>query len=323
MKTIVDNILVSVVIPVYNAEKYIYECLNSIIEQTHKNLEIIIIDDGSNDRTGLIVDDFSEKDTRINVIHKQNEGVSITKNRGIKIANGKYITFIDADDFIRKDYIENLVNDMSKYNTLIATTTKMSPIDEDNYESVEICNQYVALERLFYGTLEKSDNGVQMYDRKLIIVNEILFDSNKKIGEDFDFFAQAIMHCNKVAIDYRKMYFYRPNPTSVMNQQINKGLMDSVTNFNNVGKKFIKIYPQLKRAVDAKKFNDSVSLSIRTFDSRHNWGKEYIELGSNIKNLKWQILFDSKVRNKVRVAASIYCLLGNHLGTSILRNINK
>lgn len=315
------NSLVSIVIPIYNVEQYLRECLDSILAQTYENLEIVLIDDGSSDESGKIADEFEKKDRRVKVVHKQNEGVSITKNLGVTIATGKFITFIDADDYIRKDFIENLVNDMSKYGTLITTTTKMYPIDEGNIDNVEVYSQYIAFERMFYGVLEKSENGVQMFDRQLLVKNNVIFDPGKKIGEDFDFFAQALAHCDKVAIDYRKMYYYRPNPTSTMHQKINEGLMKAVTNFSSIGEKLVEKYPDLQRAIDSKKFSDSVSLSIRSYHVREEWKEDFEKLSYNIRSLKWKVMFDSKVRKKVRVAAFIYCIFNNHIGTIILRRI--
>lgn len=100
------NILVSVIVPVYNVEKYIHEAVNSIINQTHKDLEIILVDDGSPDNCGKICDDYAAIDTRINVIHKTNGGVSSARNEGIKAANGEWIYFVDPDDWIEPNTIE-------------------------------------------------------------------------------------------------------------------------------------------------------------------------------------------------------------------------
>lgn len=317
------NKLISVVIPVFNVEKYLSECLDSILVQTYESLEVILVDDGSFDDSRKIADDYAERDKRIKVIHKRNEGVSMAKNIGIRSATGKYITFVDADDYIRKDFIENLVNDATRYKALIVTTTKMCPIDEDNHENIEVYSQYEAFERMFYGTLEKSENGVQMFDRQLLVENSIMFDPEKKVGEDFDFFAQALSYCDNVVVDYRKMYYYRPNPTSIMHQKINEGLIKAMENFSSVGEKLIKRYPQLQNAIDAKKFSDSVSLSIRGYRDREEWKEDFRLFGYNIRNLKWQILFDSKARKKIRAAALVYCIFGNHIGTIMLRRIKK
>lgn len=105
-----EEILVSVIIPAYNAEQYVGFCLDTVIAQTHKNLEIIVVDDGSTDNTGKICDEYANKDSRIKVIHQENEGLSSARNAALDIMTGEYIAFIDSDDFISKDYTEKLLN---------------------------------------------------------------------------------------------------------------------------------------------------------------------------------------------------------------------
>ncbi len=315
---------VSIVVPVYRAEKYLAECIDSLLSQTHSNLEIILVNDGSPDASGRIISEYTKREGRIKEIHKKNGGVSSAKNAGIEQATGDYITFIDSDDYIRADFIENLVNDMEEHGVSIVTTgTAMLPIEEDSMPNVKVYNRLSVYEKMFYGTLENAENGMQMLDRALVVDNNIRFKSSKKIGEDFDFFAQALEFCDKVAVDYRKMYYYRPNPASAMNQQINQGLMQSIDNFSSIGEHLTLQYPDLKKAVDAKRFNDSAALAMRSYHARDEWQEDYSRLMRNIRALKWQTLLDKKVRKKVRAAALIYCAVGNKIGTIILRRIKK
>lgn len=108
--------LVTIIVPVYNVEKYIYECVDSLIKQTYKNIEIILIDDGSKDKSGAICDNYAASDARIKVIHKQNEGLGFARNTGLKVAQGKFVTFIDSDDKADADLVENLVNGIYEAN---------------------------------------------------------------------------------------------------------------------------------------------------------------------------------------------------------------
>ena len=116
----VRMMVISVIVPVYNVEKYLTNCVNSIIKQTYEELEIILINDGSSDNSGIICDDFSKKDNRIKVIHKENGGLSDARNVGIDIATGELITFIDSDDYISKNMLEKL------YNALIGTMSDIA-----------------------------------------------------------------------------------------------------------------------------------------------------------------------------------------------------
>ena len=105
---------VSIVIPVYNVEKYLARCIQSVINQTYENIEIILVDDGSMDSSGKLCDTYKMKDNRIKVIHQRNLGVSAARNVGLDLAEGDSITFIDADDYVAENYIETLVNLMKK-----------------------------------------------------------------------------------------------------------------------------------------------------------------------------------------------------------------
>ena len=101
--------LISIIVPVYNVELYLNECINSIRNQTYKNLEIILIDDGSTDNSGKICDEYAKIDSRIVVIHKENKGVTSARKVGVEIANGKYIGFVDSDDYIDKEMYKNML----------------------------------------------------------------------------------------------------------------------------------------------------------------------------------------------------------------------
>ncbi len=106
--------LISVIVPVYNVEKYLEKCIDSILAQTYKNLEIILVDDGSPDRCGQICDEYEEKDARIKVIHKGNEGQAVARNYALEICKGDYIAFVDSDDFIEVDMLEIMMNEISR-----------------------------------------------------------------------------------------------------------------------------------------------------------------------------------------------------------------
>ena len=112
--------LISVIIPVYNVEKYLEKCLNSVINQTYKNLEIIVIDDGSTDNSGKICDEYAKKDSRIIVIHTENGGVSSARNKGLEVAKGEYIGFVDSDDYIEDNMYEILYRNLVKFDVDIS-----------------------------------------------------------------------------------------------------------------------------------------------------------------------------------------------------------
>lgn len=107
--------LLSVIVPVYNSEKYVVKCIDSVLAQTYSDFEIIAINDGSTDQSGAILDSYSKKDSRVRVVHKKNSGVSDSRNIGIELAQGDYVTFIDSDDWIEEDYFQKVVEILDKY----------------------------------------------------------------------------------------------------------------------------------------------------------------------------------------------------------------
>ena len=109
--------LISVIVPVYNVEKYIRECLDSIVNQTYKNLQIILVDDGSSDNSGKICDEFAKKDSRITVVHQENQGAGAAKNTGLELIEGEYFSIIDSDDYIDLSMYEKMVSLMKQYDS--------------------------------------------------------------------------------------------------------------------------------------------------------------------------------------------------------------
>ena len=112
--------LISIIVPVYKVEKYLVRCIKSIQNQTYTNIEIILVDDGSPDRCGIICDEIAREDSRIKVLHKENGGLSDARNKGIAIAQGEYVGFVDSDDYIEPDMYEHLLGVIEKYNVKLA-----------------------------------------------------------------------------------------------------------------------------------------------------------------------------------------------------------
>lgn len=106
--------IVSIIVPVYNVEKFIFKTVNSILNQDYKNIEIILVDDGSPDNSARIIDELAKKDNRIVCVHKENGGVSSARNAGLKIATGEYVTFIDGDDWVEPNYVSYLIKSCGK-----------------------------------------------------------------------------------------------------------------------------------------------------------------------------------------------------------------
>lgn len=216
--------LISVIIPVYKVEKYLSECLNSIIYQTFKNIEIIIIDDGSPDTCPQICDDFSNMDDRIKVVHKKNEGVSIARSIGVDLSIGKYITFCDSDDKLDIDALEKVFSIIDKYNPDIITFQSRREEKKDRavdsfgklYRKKDIIEEIypILLENKFCEYYDPSIWG-KVYKRDLYIKNQV---KNKRIvvGEDIACCKPCLYHAKSIFVINESLYYYRKNTESVI-----------------------------------------------------------------------------------------------------------
>lgn len=222
------NDLISIIIPVYKVEEYLEKCIESVLKQTYTNLQIILVDDGSPDNCGKICDEYAKKDSRIEVIHKVNGGLSDARNVGIAKAKGKYIGFVDSDDYIKEDMYEILINLIKEY-------------DAD----VSICNLYDVIDGKEY--IRNNENGIQEYSR-LEILKEVLLDKNiqsyawnklyKKelfdeikypIGkkyEDIGTTFYVFEKCNKIVVTSKPEYYYLKRSDSLVNNVTESTVLD-------------------------------------------------------------------------------------------------
>lgn len=211
-----DDKLISIIIPIYNVGKYIKRCVESLIVQKYSNIEIILVDDGSSDDSAIIIDTLASIDTRINVIHKENEGVSSARNIGIENAKGEYIMFVDGDDWVDNEYVSYFVNLINKSGCDIG-------MNKNNY----YVSKYISNENMYIITSEKAMEWIylgelfvavwnKIYKTSLIKDNGIFF--NKKIwyGEGMLFNIECLQYIDKVAIGEKCVYHQTFNPNSAM-----------------------------------------------------------------------------------------------------------
>lgn len=209
---------ISVIIPVYNVEKYLEECIQSVIEQTYKNLEIILIDDGSEDGSGRICDEYAKRDSRIKVIHKENLGVSIARNTGLEVVNGHYISFIDGDDYINKDYFEKLLKKI-KEEDVQCVICGFNRIYNGTSEIVTYKENTIYSKEKFLEKILNVQGGIgtacgKLWEKEAI--NSIRFNENIKIAEDSLFAIKAIKNVNNVYVMDEALYNYRFNKDSAV-----------------------------------------------------------------------------------------------------------
>jgi len=228
-----DNPLISVIVPIYNVEEYLNRCVESIVNQTYQNLEIILVDDGSPDNCPQMCDEWAGKDSRIKVIHKENGGLSDARNAGMKIATGDYISFIDSDDWIdRKTFslvMEKIIAakaQIGAFNIISVDSNSFTPDLSDEYE---LLNSEQAIENTIDDTGVKTVAWNKVYHKN--VLQGLTFPKGK-LHEDEFFTFHALDKAEKIVYLHRQCYYYFQRPTSIMGQYNVKHLdmLDGVKN---------------------------------------------------------------------------------------------
>ena len=230
-------------LPVYNCKMYLNQCVDSIINQTYSNLEIILVDDGSTDDSGKICDDYSEKDHRVVVLHTVNGGAASARNKGLNVAKGEYITFVDSDDWIESDMYHSML-ELLKNNS--ADVAKVGFIKEyENNLSITLGNEFEgiyskdeAVIKFLYHENEFC-GGVwdKLYKRELF--DNVRFPENL-ITEDYYVNALIYANLNRIAVSSKAYYHYRMQENSVCHQPVNSHTFDEI----ETAKKLIEFYKE-------------------------------------------------------------------------------
>lgn len=220
--------LISIIIPVYNVEKYLERCVKSVIDQTYKNLEIILIDDGSTDNSGKLCDELAKLDDRIVVIHKPNGGIADVRNRGLKEAHGEYIGFVDSDDYIDINMFETLYNLSENNNADISIVSfyeyyNGKLIGVRDSENLEIMSKVEAIKELLIDTKIQSYTWNKLFKRELF--DGIEFPLNKNF-EDIAILLLIFEKAEKIALLEKPLYYYLRRDDSIIGKRSSKTYID-------------------------------------------------------------------------------------------------
>lgn len=231
--------LISVIVPVYNAEKYLDRCIRSIVNQTYQNLEIILIDDGSSDYSSAICDQWAEKDERIRVFHQVNRGISAARNSGISVSGGNYILMVDSDDYLSVSMIAFMYSSMRKENADLAVCDFYRGKDEE-YEFVydekkanEMIDGKEAMERIYldeHKTLQYVVPWGKLYKKSLF--DQVRYPEGR-IFEDIYVTHQLLSRCRKIVVIPQILTYYYANPSSIMNSRFHVKKLDYLPALKN------------------------------------------------------------------------------------------
>lgn len=314
---------VSIIVAIYKSEKFLDKLILSIIHQTYPNIEIILVDDGSPDNSGIICDKYAKQDNRIKVIHKSNGGACDARNKGLEAVTGEYLTIIDGDDWLAPDYIEYLLNmalttqsDMSM-SLQIFTTRDQVQVKEDKIEAwtSEDAAVTIIYPKIPIGPWNK------LYKTELIQKNKIDFNVPWS-GEGHYFSAMAAQYANHVAVGRRKVYNYRLNNTGsgLTNYNVIMGI-NALWNTLNIGKKLVIKTPRLKNAVNyhiwsVHHFILKLIIATNTME-KHK--KEYVDSIRIPRKMLVSVLIHSEVSFKHKIKMILMCMFPIHYAQYLIK----
>lgn len=311
--------MISVIVPVYNVEKYLDKCIQSILKQTYKDFELILVDDGSLDNSPQMCDEYAQKDKRVKVIHKANGGLSDARNVGTLNASGQYVTYIDSDDYVSDDYLEVLNWLIIKYNADMAVTGISVFYEGDQPKKSKRIKEYVytgekALEKMLYqDTLDTSACAMLL---PIQIAREYPFPYGKYHEDEFTTY-KYYAATNKIAVTTKKQYFYLQRKGSIMHV-FGQASLDELEAADNLVAYCEKKYPNLVPAAKSKKYSDYCQVLLSTSNFKIKQPEIYSKIEKYLLTTKNDMLRDKSVRLKNKISAMILIF-----GLDMLCMINK
>lgn len=303
-----EKMTVSVIIPVYNVEKFLKRCVDSVLEQTYTNLEIILVDDGSLDSSGKICDQISLTDERIKVIHKENGGLSSSRNAGRNVATGDYILYLDSDDYLEKNCIKHCVDlcgskeaDIAIIRMLYTSEQTNEELHEGDESQVKVLTPEEAIEASLYQELYSCCAPAKLY--RADIAKAVQFPLGK-ISEDLATCHLFLDKASKVVYSNKIGYYYRQRSASIMHD-FNPKRMDALQWATDIYNYCKKKHPAIVGAAKCRLFNVAIHLALDLPDSGELHDKLYPVIWKEIRATRIHTIFDRKVRFRERAAAII------------------
>ena len=319
------NELISIIVPVYNVEKYLEKCVNSIVNQTYKNLEIILVDDGATDSSGKLCDELAKIDNRIKVYHKENGGLSDARNYGVEKSTGEYIGFVDSDDYIDAEMYEKLYEAIKKENVDVAECNlkiiypdREELFTEQNYYNVctkqEYLEEYLKIEKIFGSAcvrLIKSD-----------IAKKLKFPVGK-LYEDTYYAYGLINVADSYVIMDAPYYNYLMRENSITNARFNPRIFDLIEIVEEFHNTVYENYPGLEEAADCRRMYAYFSvLNSILLEENYRDNEYYSEILSYFKR-NYISLLKNKYINRNRKLSVILIKLNIDLYRKVLMKYKK
>lgn len=316
--------LISVVIPAYNASDFLEQCLDSLCMQTLDDFEVIIVDDGSTDSTASIADSFQHVDERFRLVRTENGGVSKARNRGIEISEGKYITFVDADDALHPEALASMYGALRDHEASVCVTSYASFKKDWRKYGVRVPRRKGNPEVYTYTQAMK----VALYQKRLLnspwgmMMERRLLGADRRFREgiryeDLDAFYRFYEGAERIVYIPYPYYFYRENPNGFIHQWSDARL-DVLDVTTRISAYFERNYPELKKAASDRLFSAHYNMLLLMLKNGVNNTEAIEKCNKVIKEGRWQALIDPNVRLKNKIGALL-----SYGGLPILKILSK
>lgn len=291
--------MISIIIPVYNVEKYLPQCLDSILSQTYKDFEVILVDDGSPDNSGKICDEYASKDSRVRVIHQENAGVSVSRNIGIEKAEGEWITFIDSDDFVESDYLEHFELDIDDADLIVQGLEYYDSRNGKNFKKVKVKNCTLSedtfMNDVTNNNLLGSGYPVAKAFKRNLLSSDVRFNTAISFHEDHIFVLDAMYAAKKIrladSVAYKYRYYHSSNTLSTKRHpwaNLNKAADGMLACLDRMKHRFWENESEYSHTILSFAYHPKISAvfeMIRTVN-KYSERKQHYRTIINIKQLK-------------------------------------
>lgn len=299
--------LISIIIPIYNTDIYLQNCLDSICDQTYQNLEIILVDDGSTDHSGMIIDSYAEKDKRIVVVHQENRGQAAARNRAFLLSKGEFIVYIDSDDCISRNYIELLLksaleNDADIVQCKMRKFKKKVKIKDDEViggEDIKVYTASAALEEFCYQRNFYAGPWCKIIRREIL--------NGMSFPEDMGYEDMAIMFlilgkAKKIVLLPIVMYYYRQHNGSTMHNDFSDRKIDRIKIAERLKKYIEDCNPENIQAMKSRYLLAQLQLLMELpFDRKYGEIRKWVK--KNIHSTRRAVMQDKKAKKSIRIMA--------------------
>lgn len=290
--TLEQNNMISIIVPIYNKEKYLEKCLDSLLNQTYRELEILLVDDGSTDKSLEICRSYAEKDERIRVFSKKNGGVASARNLGVRESLGEYLSFVDPDDYVHPEYAGCLKEALEESGAELVycyATDIWASKGKSHTISTET-GEITVISRNQYDWFDEKTHAVSwgvLYRQE--IAKNILFQDNLKIGEDTLYLAECIHASSKIARVDRALYYYYINDDSVTNGRYSEKKLDELEAWRRVCKVFEDV-PEVQRSAKAGYALRCRFVAIKYCKDDKFMAKACDEVGKEFRKVAWELM---------------------------------